>query len=175
VAGLIFKKSLVWHVAYSATLTLGFLGGVAMVTAIGLVTFTLYMVTSAAHLLSLPGMAVLSCALVLLARDELSDSWDAFIWQKLKIAAITSCIHGRFTYQSGWLIAEMDTPQKAAFMRFIARLTHSKKPTRVVRVLSDDGEVFIVGWDVRPMPMRADGRISHPNGQVFRFEKHLFD
>jgi hypothetical protein len=175
VAGLIFKKSLVWHVAYSAILTAGIFGGVAMVTAIGLVTFTLYIVTSAAHLLSLPGMAVLSCALVLLARDELSGSWDAFIWQKLKIATIKSCIRGSFTYQSGWLIAEMDTPQKAAFMRFIARLTHSKKPIRVVKVKSDDGEVFIVGWDVRPMPMRADGAISHPSGQSYRFEKHLFD
>ena len=173
--GLIFKKSLVWHVANSAILAAGFLGGVAMVVAISLVTFSLYIVTSAAHLLSLPGMAVLSCALVLLARDELSGSWDAFVWQNVRIAAIKTCIRGRYTYQSGWLIADMDTPPKAAFMRFIARLSPGKRPARVIKVMADDGEAFVVGWDVRSIPMRTDGGVSHPNGQSFRFVKHLFD
>ncbi len=172
--GLLFKKTLVWHVAHIAIVAAGLLGGVAMVVGISLVTFALYIFTSAAHLLSLPGMAVLACALVLLAKDELSESWDAFIWHNVRLVAIKACIRGNFAHQSGWLIPQIDGHPKAAFMRYVARLSPRKKPLRVIKVEADDGEVFIVGWDIRPIPMRVDGGIVHPNGQSFRFEKQLF-
>lgn len=173
--GLTFKKSLIWHLAQSAILAVGILGGAAMVIGISFVTFTLYIVTGAAHLLSLPGMAILACAVVLLARDELSGIADAFLWQKFRISVIRTCIRGSFTYQSGWLIAENNNAPTVAFTRFIARLIPNKKSVRVMKVTADDGEVFVVGWDVRPLPMHDDGVIWHPNGQKFRFVKHLFD
>ena len=172
--GLIFKKSLAWHVANTAILTAGFLGGMVMVVAISLVTFAMYIVTSAAHLLSLPGMAVLACALVLLARDELFDSWEAVVWQNIKVVGIKACIQGSFSHQSGWLIAEMNAPPDIAFLRYIARLSPRKKPIRVIKVVADDGEMFVVGWDIRPMPMHTDGNVLYHKGQSFRFEKQLF-
>lgn len=172
-AGLIFKKTVVWHLVNALLGVAGFLGGLALIVGIGLVTFTIYIVTGSAHLLSITSMAILACTLVLLARDELASTLDEVIWNNLKTYALRSCVRGGFTCQSGWLVADTDASTYTFFKRFLSRIHARKYPIRVLKVIAEDGECFVISWELRPMPMSTDSAITLPSRQKVHFTQYL--
>ena len=172
-AGLIFKKTVVWHLVNALLTLAGFLGGIALVIGIMLVTFTIYVVTASVHLFSVTAMLILACTLALLARDELSSSVEELIWCTLKTRVMESCISGTYTTQPGWLVLDSNESQ-LPFLRFMSKLRSSRYPLRVIMVTADDGECFLVGWDLRPVPVSAGHQITLPNRQVARFTEQLF-
>ena len=147
---------------------------VAMIISIGFVTYTIYVVTSAQHLLSLPGMAILACAIVLMTRDELAVSIDDFIWSRIQASTLRKCISGSYQAESGWLVLALPKQPRSPIRRFLRSVGGQKRQVRVLRIVADDGEEVYIGWDFRTMHSHTDGQIKLPDGKCYEYVKQLF-
>jgi hypothetical protein len=47
-------------------------------------------------------------------------------------------------------------------------------PRRVLKVMADDGESFVIGWDFRPLALSIDTNTVMVRGQIQRYVKQLF-
>jgi len=152
----------------------GTIATVAMIISIGFVTYTIYVVTSAQRLLSLPGMAILACAIVLMTRDEISINIDDFIWSRIQASTLRNCISGSYQSESGWLVLAPPKQPISAVRRFLRSVSGQKRHIRVLRVVSNDGEEVYFGWDFRTMHSYTDGQIKLPDGKCYEYVKQLF-
>ena len=172
--GLLIRKTFVWHVVRAVLAMVGAIATVAMMIGICFVTYTLYVITSTQHLLSLPGMAILACAIVLMARDELTISFDDFVWTRLQSSTLQKCISGSFTTESGWLVLHQPKQPVTGIRRLIRIVGWHKRPLRVLRVVADDGEEVYIGWDFKSMQSQIDGQVKLSDGKCYKYRKQLF-
>lgn len=170
--GLLIRKTIVWHAMRAALAMIGAMATVVMIIGIGFLTFAIYVMTSAQHLLSIPGMAILACAIVLMARDELTTSFDDFVWAGLQSSTLQKCISGSFKTESGWLVLAQPKQPLAGIPRLVRFLGGRKRPIRVLRVVGDDGDEIYIGWDFRTMPAQSDGQVKLPDGTCYVYEKN---
>lgn len=168
------RKTIVWHAVRAALAMIGAMATVVMIIGIGFLTFTIYVMTSAQHLLSIPGMAILACAIVLMARDELTTSFDDFVWTRLQSSTLQKCISGRFTTESGWLVLAQPKQSSTGIRRLLPILGGHKRQIRVLRVIAGDGEEVFIGWDFRTMHSQSDGQVKLPDGKCYDYVKQLF-
>jgi hypothetical protein len=174
VNGLIFQKTVVWKCANFAFWLTNVLKGLAMISGICIFTFSLYITTSSYHLLSLTGMALIACVIVLLIKDELSGILDAFVWNYVKSSVLLKCVQGSFTHESGWMISDMPDSPKNGMSRFMSIFKATEHPKRVLKVIADDGESFAIGWDFRPLALSSDKSVQLTKGHRHQFVKQLF-
>lgn len=172
--GLIFRKTVVWKWATFAFWLANLLKGLAMICGICLFTFSLYITAGSYHLVSLTGMVLIACVIVLLIKDELSGLFDALVWDYCKARVLHNCIQGSFTAVSGWMVTDRREESKRGLSRFLLLFKSSNHPKRVLKVIADDGERFIIGWDFRPVAMHSDDSIEQTKGNTLRFVKQLF-
>lgn len=158
----------------TALAVVGAIATITMIIGIVLLTFTIYVVTSAKQLLSLPGMAILACAVVLMARDELTASIEESIWVRLQASTLRSCISGWVACESGWLIFSQPREPSSGIRRFLRFTGGNKRPLRVLRVVADDGEVMFIGWDIKTMYTESDGQVRLPDGKRYNYVKQSF-
>ena len=174
VNGLIFQKTVVWKWANFAFWLANVVKGLAMIFGICTFTFSLYITAGSYHLLSLTGMVLIACVIVLLAKDELSGAFDAIVWDSIRSRVLRGCIQGSFTDESGWMITDSRVESTRVLPRFLAMFKAVNHPRRVLKVVADDGEIFVIGWDFRPLALSIDTSSVMVKGQSQRFVKHLF-
>lgn len=172
--GLLVRKTIVWHTVRLALAVTGILVAAVMLIVIGCVTFSIYVMTSTHHLLSLPGMAILACALSLLARDELAVLTDDFIWINVQVPTLKTCISGQYASESGWLVNAEGKHPLSGIRRVVRLLKGFKRPVRVMRVVANDGDVSFIGWDFRTMHIESDDNVVMSDGTRYSYVKHLF-
>jgi len=119
-------------------------------------------------------MALISCVIVLLVRDELSGIFDAFVWKHVKASVLRKCVQGSFTDESGWMISDRPDSANNRMSRFLSHFKGIEQPKRVLKVIADDGESFVIGWDFRPLALSSDKSIQLINGLRHQFVEHLF-
>lgn len=173
-SGLLIRKTIVWHTVRVALAMIGTIATVAMIIGICFVTYALYVITSTQHLLSLPGMAILACAIVLMARDELSVSFDDFVWTRLQSSTLQKCISGSFTTESGWLVLAQPKQPVTGIRRLKRIFGGHRRPLRVLRVVADDGEEVYIGWDFKTMLSQSDGHVKLSDGEIYEYVKQMF-
>ena len=174
VNGLIFQKTVVWKWVNFAFWLANVFKGLAMIVGICTFTFSLYITASSYHLLSLTGMVLIACVIVLLAKDELSGAFDAIVWDHIRSRVLRGCIQGSFTDESGWMITDNRTDSTRGLPRFLSMFKAVNHPRRVLKVVADDGESFVIGWDFRPLALSIDTNTVMVRGQIQRYVKQLF-
>jgi hypothetical protein len=174
VNGLIFQKTVVWKWANFSFWLANVVKGLAMILGICIFTFSLYIVAGSYHLLSLTGMVLIACVIVLLAKDELSGSFNAIVWDQIRSRVLRGCIQGSFTDESGWMITDNRVESTRGLPRFLSMFKAVNHPRRVLKVVADDGESFVIGWDFRPVALSIDTSTVMVRGQSQRFVKQLF-
>ena len=174
VNGLIFQKTVVWKWANFAFWLANVVKGLAMIFGICTFTFSLYITAGSFHLVSLTGMVLIACVIVLLTKDELSGACDAIVWDLIRSRLLRGCIQGSFTDESGWMITDNRVESARGVTRFLSMFKAVNHPKRVLKVMADDGESFVIGWDFRPLALSIDMSTVMVKGQNQRFVKQLF-
>jgi hypothetical protein len=174
VNGLIFQKTVVWKWANFAFWLANVVKGLAMIIGICAFTFSLYITAGSYHLISLTGMVLIACIIVLLAKDELSGAFDAIVWDHIRSRVLRGCIQGSFTDESGWMITDKRTDSIRGLPRFMSMFKAGYHPRRVLKVVADDGESFVFGWDFRPLALSIDTNSVMVKGHSLRYVKQLF-
>lgn len=168
------RKTFVWHIWRVVLAIAAFASMIAMIMAIAFVTFTLYVLTSAHHLLSLPGMAILACAVVLMARDEISYMIESAVWSRVQAGALLTCISGHVENESGWLLVVESKDQQRGLQRVRQVFSGYRRPVRVLRVIASDGDDLYIGWDCKSFPLQSNGQVKWRDGRWYTFSKHMF-
>jgi hypothetical protein len=119
-------------------------------------------------------MVLIACVIVLLAKDELSGAFDAIVWDHIRSRVLRWCILGSFTDESGWMITDNRTDSIRGLPRFLSMFKAVNHPRRVLKVVADDGESFVIGWDFRPLALSIDINAVMVKGHSQRYVKQLF-
>lgn len=126
-------------------------------------------------MLSLPAMAILACAVVLLVRDEVANLTLDYVWNFITVPVLTQCVNGSSLIEDGWWIqSDISGPKRSMLSRIQAMLAPRGKASRALRLKTSDDETFVLLWNLKPIPLDVHGHFIDPKGIKWEFSKQMF-